>query len=92
MEMLCQSGFALLHYVGMAKVDNTEIAKLLLISGANIELQTKDQQRLIHIAVAQGSMALLNLLCDKGASLEARNSFGDRALCVACRCGHTAAV
>ncbi|KNG85819.1 ankyrin repeat protein [Aspergillus nomiae NRRL 13137] len=92
METQCRSGFAPLHYACITKTDNTGIVKLLLISGANIEVQTKDQQRPIHLAAARGSIALLNLLCDKGASLIARDAIGDRALCAACRYGHTAAV
>ncbi|PIG85153.1 ankyrin repeat protein [Aspergillus arachidicola] len=92
METQCHSGFAPLHYACITKTDNTGIVKLLLISGASIEVQTKDQQRPIHLAAARGSIALLNLLCDKGASLIARDAIGDRALCAACRYGHTAAV
>ncbi|PWY78606.1 ankyrin [Aspergillus eucalypticola CBS 122712] len=73
--------------------DNCEVTKLLLISGANIEAQAdSDQRRPIHLAAVRGSMALLNLLCDKGASLDARDAAGDRALCVASRYGHAAAV
>ncbi|RHZ47654.1 ankyrin repeat protein [Aspergillus thermomutatus] len=87
----CQDGLTPLHYACLA--NSLEISRLLLISNANIEAQTEiDQRRPIHIAAARGSMNMLNLLCDKGASLEARDAKGDRALGVACRHGHAAAV
>ncbi|GKZ72153.1 hypothetical protein AnigIFM50267_008206 [Aspergillus niger] len=91
LENRCLSGLTPLHYACMA--DNCEVTKLLLISGANIEAQAdSDQRRPVHLAAVRGSMALLNLLCDKGASLDARDTAGDRALCVASRYGHAAAV
>ncbi|KAL4914262.1 ankyrin repeat-containing domain protein [Aspergillus aurantiobrunneus] len=70
-ETRCQSGLTALHYACLA--NNTEISKLLLMSGADIEAQMEEglQRRPVHIAAIQGSMRLLNLLCDKGASLEA---------------------
>ncbi|KAF7154999.1 hypothetical protein CNMCM5623_005207 [Aspergillus felis] len=87
----CQDGLTPLHYACLA--NSLEIARLLLISNADIEAQTKiNQQRPIHLAAARGSMNMLSLLCDKGASLEARDAKGDRALGVACRHGHAAAV
>ncbi|PYH98899.1 ankyrin [Aspergillus ellipticus CBS 707.79] len=91
LEVRCLSGFTPLHYACMA--NSPEITKLLLISGAKIEAQAEmDQRRPIHLAAIRGSMGLLNLLCDKGASLDSRDAMGDRALCVACRYGHAAAV
>ncbi|KAL2816396.1 ankyrin repeat-containing domain protein [Aspergillus cavernicola] len=91
-ETRCQSGLTALHYACLA--NSTEISKLLLMSGADIEAQLEGelQRHPVHIAAAQGSMGLLNLLCDKGASLEVRDALGYRALGVACRTGHTAAV
>ncbi|KAL3479441.1 ankyrin repeat-containing domain protein [Aspergillus californicus] len=91
-EARCQSGLTALHYACLA--NSTEISKLLLMSGADIEAQIEGElcRRPAHIAAAQGSMGLLNLLCDKGASLEARDALGYRALGVACRAGHAAAV
>ncbi|KAF7591991.1 hypothetical protein BBP40_000838 [Aspergillus hancockii] len=80
-ETLCRSDFAPLHYACTAEVDITEIAKLLLISGADIEVQAKDQQRPIHITAARGTMVLLNLLCDKGASLDSSRFWRPSALC-----------
>lgn len=91
LEVRCRSGLSALHYACMA--DSPEISKLLLTSGADLEAQTEgSQQRPIHIVAASGSMRLLNLLCEKGASLDSRDAQGDRALCVACRYGHVAAV
>ncbi|KAF5016840.1 hypothetical protein F66182_11350 [Fusarium sp. NRRL 66182] len=50
------------------------------------------QQRPIHLSSKDGSVGLIKLLCEKGASLEVRDAEGDRALCVAARNGHVAAV
>ncbi|KAJ6023307.1 hypothetical protein N7499_008659 [Penicillium canescens] len=87
----CKTGLTPLHYACMA--DSTEIARLLLLEGADIEAsEYLHQQRPLHIAAARSSIHLLDLLCDKGASLDARDSAGDRPLSVACRCGHVAAV
>ncbi|KAL4782291.1 hypothetical protein BJX76DRAFT_349497 [Aspergillus varians] len=68
-ETRCHSGLTALHYACLA-------------NSANIEAKTEEelQRRPVHIAAIQGSMGLLNLLCDKGASLEARDSLGYRAL------------
>lgn len=91
LEARCESGLTPLHYACIA--DSSEIAKLLLVTGSDIEAQADGDQRTpVHIAVARSSMGLLNLLCDKGASLDARDSMGDRALCVACRQGRASAV
>lgn len=90
LEARCESGLTPLHYACIA--DNLDITKLLLATGSNIEEPTDgDQRRPIHIAAACGSMGLLNLLCDKGASLDARDAIGDRAICVACRQGRASA-
>ncbi|KAJ5598179.1 hypothetical protein N7537_008263 [Penicillium hordei] len=87
----CGTGLTPLHYACM--VDSIEIATLLLLEGADIEASKyQHQQRPLHIAAARSSISLLDLLCDKGASLDARDSVGDRPLSVACRCGHVAAV
>jgi ankyrin repeat protein len=92
MEGRCQSGLTALHYACLA--DSFEIARLLLMSGADIEspMDGELHRRPVHIAAAQGSMRLLNLLCDKGAFLDARDALGYRALGVASRAGHAAAV
>ncbi|KAJ5302116.1 hypothetical protein N7508_006979 [Penicillium antarcticum] len=87
----CGTGLTPLHYACMA--DSIEIATLLLLQGADIEAsEYQHQQRPLHVAAARSSTHLLNLLCDKGASLDARDGAGDRPLSVACRCGHVAAV
>ena len=90
LEARCESGLSPLHYACIA--DNLDITRLLLATGSNIEEPTDgDQRRPVHIAAACGSMGLLNLLCDKGASLDARDAIGDRAICVACRQGRASA-
>lgn len=91
LETRCMSGLNPLHYA--CRADSIEIVRLLLISGADVESQVEPtQQRPIHIAAAGSSVGLLRLLCEQDASLEARDAVGDRALCVAARHGHAAAV
>lgn len=90
LEARCESGLTPLHYACIA--DNLDITRLLLATGSNIEEPTDgDQRRPVHIATACGSMGLLNLLCDKGASIDSRDAIGDRAICVACRQGRAPA-
>lgn len=87
----CAAGLNALHYACIA--DSTEIVRLLLTSGAAIESEIRmTQQRPIHLSSKDGSVGLIKLLCEKGASLEVRDAEGDRALCVAARNGHVAAV
>jgi ankyrin repeat protein len=91
LETKCAAGLDSLHYACMA--DSVDIVRLLLTSGASIESMTEaTQQRPIHIAAAGCSVGLVRQLCEKNASLEARDAEGDRALCVAARNGHVAAV
>ena len=92
LEVKCQAGLTALHYACLA--NSVEITKLLLLSSADIEapIETQLHRRPVHIAAIQGSMGLLNLLCDKGANMEARDSLGYRALGAASRAGHAAAV
>lgn len=91
LETKCMSGLNPLHYA--CRADSVEIVRLLLISGADIESQVEaTQQRPIHIAAAGSSVGLVKLLCEQDASLDARDAIGDRALCVAARHGHAAAV
>lgn len=91
LDLRCQSGLNPLHYACIA--DSPEVVQLQLTSGADIEAQIEGtQQRPIHLAAAGRSVQLLSLLCERGASLEARDANGDRALCVACRHGYVAAV
>lgn len=91
LEMRCKTGLTALHYACMA--DNFEITRLLLLTGADVEASaSQHQERPLHIVAARGSLFLLDLLCDKGASLDARNGVGDRPLCVASRFGHVEVV
>lgn len=91
LELRCYSGLSPLHYA--CRADSPEVVQLLLTSGADIEAQIEGtQQRPIHLAAAGRSVHLLTLLCERGTSLDARDANGDRALCVACRHGHVAAV
>ncbi|KAJ6166893.1 hypothetical protein N7470_002340 [Penicillium chermesinum] len=91
LETRCHTGLTALHYACMA--NSFEITRLLLLSGADIEAsESEHQQRPLHIAAGSGSTYILDLLCDKGASLHARNGIGDRPLCVATRFGHAEVV
>jgi len=68
LDTRCKTGLTSLHYACMA--DSYEIANLLLLSGADIEAsESQHQQRPLHIVASKGSIHILNLLCDKGASL-----------------------
>ncbi|KAJ5166474.1 uncharacterized protein N7482_005255 [Penicillium canariense] len=87
LETRCKTGLTALHYACMA--DSFEITRLLLLTGADVEAsESQHQQRPLHIVAARGSIFLLDLLCAKGALLDARNGVGDRPLCVASRFGH----
>ncbi|CAG8057680.1 unnamed protein product [Penicillium salamii] len=87
----CATGLTPLHYACMA--DSFELASLLLLAGADIEAsEYQHQQRALHIAAGRSSLRLLDLLVSKNASLDARDSAGDRPLGIACRNGHVAAV
>lgn len=90
LDKRCKTGLTALHYACMA--DNLEITSLLLSTGADLEAaESQHQQRPLHIIAARGSVNLLDLLCDKGASLNVRDGVGDRPLCVASRYGHVSA-
>jgi ankyrin repeat protein len=91
LDKRCHTGLTALHYACMA--DSFEIANLLLLSGADMEAaESQHEQRSLHIVASKGSIPILDLLCDKGASLNARNGVGDRAICAASRYGHTTIV
>lgn len=91
LETRCKTGLTALHYACMA--DSFEITRLLLLTGADVEASgSQHQERPLHIVAARGSLFLLDLLCEKGASLNARNGVGDRPLCVASRYGHVEVV
>lgn len=91
LDRCCNIGLTALHYACMA--DSFDIANLLLLSGADIEAaESQHGQRSLHIVAYKGFNHILDLLCDKGASLNARDGVGDRALCVASRYGHTTTV
>jgi ankyrin repeat protein len=91
LDKRCNTGLTALHYACMA--DSFEITRLLLMTGADVEAsESQHQQRPLHIAAARGSVPILELLCERGAALDARNGVGDRPACVASRFGHVGAV
>lgn len=91
LDKRCKNGFTALHYACMAECFG--VANCLLLTGANVEaLESKHQERPLHIVAARGSLHLLDLLCDNKAALDVRNGFGDRPICVASRNGHVAIV
>ncbi|KAJ5180317.1 hypothetical protein N7492_003527 [Penicillium capsulatum] len=91
LDRRCKDGFNALHYACMA--DSLEIASLLILTGADIEAAEPNyQQRPLHMVALRGSVNLLDLLCDKGASINVRDRAGDRPLCVASRYGNVAVV
>lgn len=91
LETRCKTGLTALHYACMA--DNFEITRLLLLTGADVEAsESQHRERPLHIVASRGSLFLLDLLCEKGASLDVRNGMGDRPVCVASRFGHVEVV
>jgi ankyrin repeat protein len=91
LETRCKTGLTALHYACMA--DSFEITRLLLLTGADVEAsESQHQERPLHIVASRGSLFLLELLCEKGASLDARNGMGDRPVCVASRFGNVEVV
>ncbi|KAJ5261352.1 hypothetical protein N7478_011947 [Penicillium angulare] len=91
LDKRCNRGRTALHFACLA--NSHMITRRLLLSGADIEApESEHAARALHISAAQGSMQLLDLLCEKGANLSARNGVGDRPLCVASRSGNAEAV
>lgn len=91
----CNMGLTALHYACDIKDDgdSVEIATVLLQAGAEIEIfSSEDQQTPLHIAAGRSSPDLVDMLCDQGASIDARDSLDDRPLCVASRYGQVETV
>ncbi|KAJ5675942.1 hypothetical protein N7462_008839 [Penicillium macrosclerotiorum] len=87
LERRCKTGLTALHYACIA--ESFDITRLLILTGADIEaVESQHQQRPLHIAATRGSIFILDALCDKGASLDARNGVGDRPISVASRFGN----
>jgi len=67
--------------------DQADVAKLLLANKANVDTKVGDDAP-IHVAARQGGLAVLNVLAENKAKLDAATSDGDNALHLAVRAGH----
>ena len=91
----CSMGLTALHYACDIDDDgdSVEIATVLLQAGAEIDtFSSEGQQTPLHIAAGRSSPDLVDMLCDHGASIDARDSLDDRPLCVASRYGQVETV
>ena len=67
----------------------TEVVDVLLGSGANINLQDKDEWSALMLASRRGHKEVVNLLLDKGAQIDLQeNEEGKSAIFVACEEEH----
>ena len=62
------------------KRKRTDIAKILIESGADINHEDNEGTHIIHYAVFSGSYELLELLINAGAKLKAKDQYGLTAL------------
>lgn len=69
-----------------ASASNTEIARLLIDRGADLEKKNGIGDTALIVAIRGGYTEVVRLLVDKGANVDARNNDGDTALMEASRC------
>jgi ankyrin repeat protein len=86
----CREGWTPLHYA--CSSHNPDLVRLLINAGAESQAQIAgDGRRPIHIAVANGSVQIIEILHKHEVSISVRDSAGDRPLCIACHHGHAGA-
>jgi ankyrin repeat protein len=91
LEPQCRQGRMPMHYA--CGSDNSDIVRLLLGAGAQAEIPiASDLRKPLHIAASTGNVEIVQLLCEKGVTIDSRDSAGDRPLCVAAYYGHTEVV
>lgn len=89
LEIYCREGLTPLHYA--CNMNNFEVVRLLTSAGANLDAPVEVKRiRPVHIAAALGSLDMIKLFCLNRANIDALDFAGIRALCIACRNGHTA--
>ena len=59
---------------------HTEVAKLLLTNGSEVNSKTKNSNTPLHFAAISGDIDIVQMLLDRGAKVNARNKRGDTPL------------
>lgn len=67
---------------------NLEIARLLVLNGANLNLKNKDGNTALHIAILKNNLALVKLLIRNKALIELKNNELETPLMLALRLGY----
>lgn len=65
--------------------NNTNIIKLAINKGADVNIKNKDGNTALIIAASDGSLFLVELLLSKGANINDKNIKGDTALHISCQ-------
>jgi ankyrin repeat protein len=85
-----EDGKTALHIA--AQDDETEVVKLLLDKGANINQQDNNGKTALHIAAQYGETKVVELLLDRNANIDQQDNNGKTALHIAAECGETEVV
>ncbi|KAI9149046.1 Ankyrin-1 [Paramyrothecium foliicola] len=75
-----------------AKEGNSDLCRLLIEEGADVNSVDERQRSVLHLAAKSGSLAVLRLLKDEGADADAANYWGQRPLHHATGYNHVEAV
>jgi len=74
-------GLTALHLAASKKYNNPEIVQMLLLKGANPDLQNnKYGTTALHYAARNNKIEIVNILLDKGANTDLQNKYGETAL------------
>ncbi|GFT78303.1 ANK_REP_REGION domain-containing protein [Nephila pilipes] len=79
--------FTLLHFA--ANFGDTNVTKLLLEEGANIDIKDQNKNTSLHLAASNGHTDIVKLLMEKGSDLSVVNKEGNTSLHLAASNGHT---
>jgi transcriptional regulator of NAD metabolism len=79
--------FMLLHFA--ANFGDTNVTKLLLEEGANIDIKDQNKNTPLHLAASNGHTDIVKLLVEKGSDLSAVNKDGGTPLQIAFYNNHT---
>ena len=79
--------FTLLHFA--ANFGDTNVTKLLLEEGANIDIKDQNKNTPLHLAASNGHTDIAKLLLEKGSDLSVVNKEGNTSLHLAASNGHT---
>ncbi len=78
--------FMLLHFA--ANFGDTNVTKLLLEEGANIDIKDQNKNTPLHLAASNGHTDIVKLLMEKGSDLSVVNKEGNTSLHLAASNGH----